>query len=68
MSDVPLLWRLSAIREIIFSGFQLELYTADEKSFAYWYAAQVLDAHLSCLDDLLVIVPKGTHVFRVFYM
>ncbi|CAK5263962.1 unnamed protein product [Mycena citricolor] len=51
-----LLWRLSVVREVVLSGFQLELYTSEEKSFAYWYASQVLHAHLECLDELLSAV------------
>jgi hypothetical protein len=34
---------------------------------AYWYGVQVLDAHLSCLDDLLKIVPKGTLQIDLLY-
>ena len=49
------------MREVILSGFQLELYGRDEKSFAYWYAMEVIDAHLSCLDNLTSIVPEGVH-------
>ena len=60
LPNVVLLWRLSAIREVILSGFQLELFSLEEKPLAYWYATQVLDIHLSCLDNLLRVVPKGT--------
>jgi hypothetical protein len=58
---VALLWRLSIVREVILSGFQLELYGREEKSFAYWYAVEVIDAHLSCLDNLMSIVQEGAH-------
>jgi N-alpha-acetyltransferase 35, NatC auxiliary subunit len=61
LPDVILLWRLSVVREIILSGFQLELYNRDERSFAYWYAVEVIDAHLSCLDNLTSIVQKSKH-------
>lgn len=54
-----LVWRLSVIREVVLSGFQLELYTSEEKPFAYWYASQVIDAHLACLDDMLLAVEPG---------
>lgn len=63
MKHIPacaLVWRLSVIREVILSGFQLELYTAEEKSFAYWYASQVMEAHLTCLDGLLLAVEPGS--------
>ncbi|KAJ7348862.1 Mak10 subunit, NatC N-terminal acetyltransferase-domain-containing protein [Mycena albidolilacea] len=59
MKQLPacaLVWRLSVIREVVLSGFQLELYTSEEKPFAYWYASQVMDAHLACLDDMLLAV------------
>ena len=58
---MALLWRLSVVREVILSGFQLELYNQEEKSFAYWYAAEVIDVHLSCLDNLTSIVQEGAH-------
>jgi N-alpha-acetyltransferase 35, NatC auxiliary subunit len=61
LPDVALLWRLSVVREVILSGFQLELYSREEKSFAYWYAVEVIDAHLSCLDNLTSIVQEGAH-------
>jgi hypothetical protein len=63
MKQLPacaLVWRLSVIREVVLSGFQLELYTSEEKPFAYWYASQVMDAHLACLDDMLLAVEPGT--------
>jgi len=64
---VALVWRLSAIREMIFSGFQLELFSLEERPFAYWYAANVLDEHLSCLDDLLNVVPKDSTAYQEIY-
>ena len=59
LPDVALLWRLSVVREVILSGFQLELYGREEKSFAYWYAMDVIDAHLSCLDNLGSVIQDG---------
>lgn len=56
-----LLWRLGAIREVVLSGFQLELYTSEEKPFAYWYLAQVLETHLKCLDELLPVVDNSEY-------
>ncbi|KAF9064633.1 Mak10 subunit, NatC N-terminal acetyltransferase-domain-containing protein [Rhodocollybia butyracea] len=47
------LWRLTSIREVILSGFQLELYHPMERPFAYWFASQVIDVHLGYLDVLL---------------
>jgi hypothetical protein len=63
LPDVALLWRLSVVREVILSGFQLELYGREERSFAYWYAVEVIDAHLSCLDNLTSIVQEGAHSY-----
>ncbi|KAF8959765.1 Mak10 subunit, NatC N-terminal acetyltransferase-domain-containing protein [Flammula alnicola] len=61
---VALLWRLSIVREVVLSGFQLELYAKEERSFAYWYAVQVIDAHLNCLDNVLHVVQEGSPVHR----
>ena len=54
-----LLWRLSIIEEVLLSGFQLELYVEDEKSFVYWELSQVIHEHLSILDSLERVIPKG---------
>ncbi|KAF7324457.1 hypothetical protein MSAN_02517700 [Mycena sanguinolenta] len=59
-----LVWRLSVIREVVLSGFQLELYTSEEKPFAYWYASQVMDAHLACLDAMLLAVEPDSLAAR----
>ena len=64
---MALLWRLSVVREVILSGFQLELYAREEKCFAYWYAAEVMDAHLGCLDNLTSIVQEGAHSHFSFF-
>ncbi|KAI0668348.1 Mak10-domain-containing protein [Trametes maxima] len=58
------LWRLSACRKIILSGFQQELYAPEEKPIAYWYLARVLDAHIGCIENLLPTVPPDTTAFR----
>jgi hypothetical protein len=57
--DAALLWRLSIVREVVLSGIQLELYTMEEKAFAYWYVTQVIEEHLCCLDDWIPAVSKG---------
>jgi len=54
-----LLWRLSIIEEVLLSGFQLELYVEDEKSFVYWELNQVIHKHLSILDSLGRVISKG---------
>ncbi|KAI0648442.1 Mak10-domain-containing protein [Trametes meyenii] len=51
------LWRLSASRKVILSGFQQELYAPEEKPIAYWYLARVLDTHIGCIEGLLPAVP-----------
>jgi N-alpha-acetyltransferase 35, NatC auxiliary subunit len=47
------------MREIVLSGFQLELYSVDEKPIAYWYASEVIDAHLTQLDQIASLIPPG---------
>jgi len=56
-----LIWRLSVLREIALSGFQLELYNGDEKAFAYWYTTQIIAEHVAALNSLISVVPGGTH-------
>ncbi|KAI0263774.1 Mak10 subunit, NatC N-terminal acetyltransferase-domain-containing protein [Gloeopeniophorella convolvens] len=58
MCEAVLVWRLSTIRELLLSGFQLELYLKDELSFVYWYLSQVTQEHLSILSILDSIVPR----------
>lgn len=57
--NAVLSWRLTVIREVIFSGFQLDLYTSEERAFAYFYVAQTIEKHISCLEQLIGIVPAG---------
>lgn len=47
------------MREIVLSGFQLELYAKEERPFAYWYAAQIIEVHLRCLDNIIPGVQEG---------
>jgi len=54
------MYRLSVIREVVLSGFQLSLYTHEERVFAYWYIMQVLEMHLSCIDQLTPGMSRGT--------
>ncbi|KAH9857479.1 Mak10-domain-containing protein [Lenzites betulinus] len=58
------LWRLSATREVILTGFQQELYAPEEKPLAYWYLASVLEVHIGCIEDILPAVPKDTAAHR----
>ncbi|KAH9057687.1 Mak10-domain-containing protein [Lactarius vividus] len=60
---VILLWRLFIIEEVLLSGFQLELYVKDEKSFVYWELSQVIHEHLSVLDSLGRVMPKDAGAY-----
>ena len=62
LPNVILLWRLDIIREVLLSGFQLELYVEDEKSFVYWELSQVTHEHLATLQALEPVIPEGEHV------
>ncbi|KAF7969265.1 hypothetical protein HWV62_27864 [Athelia sp. TMB] len=44
--DAAQLWRLTTVREIVLSGFQLDLYALEERAFAYWYTTEVIEAHI----------------------
>ncbi|KAI9433909.1 Mak10 subunit, NatC N-terminal acetyltransferase-domain-containing protein [Lactarius indigo] len=61
-----LLWRLSIIEEVLLSGFQLELYVKDEKSFVYWELRQVIHEHLSVLDSLERVMPEDAGAYGEF--
>ncbi|KAF9460883.1 Mak10 subunit, NatC N-terminal acetyltransferase-domain-containing protein [Collybia nuda] len=63
MPTVALLWRLSSIREIVFSGFQMDLFSPEERPTAYWYAAEVLEEHLLCFENIKPTVPKNSSAF-----
>jgi hypothetical protein len=47
---------------VVLSGFQLELYSPEEKCFTYWYAARVLKAHIASVNDLLAIVDESESI------
>lgn len=49
--------RLSVITEVIFSGFELDLYTREEWAMIYWYAEQVLSTQVTVLEDLEAMIP-----------
>ncbi|KIK64309.1 hypothetical protein GYMLUDRAFT_71269 [Collybiopsis luxurians FD-317 M1] len=53
LPKVAVLWRLASIREVILSGFQLELYHPLERPFAYWFAAEVVEVHLTYLEAVI---------------
>ncbi len=61
LPNAILLGRLSALRELVLSGFQLELYAANERPFAYWYASQIIEKHLVCIDAIISILVPGEY-------
>ncbi|KAF9480902.1 hypothetical protein BDN70DRAFT_877091 [Pholiota conissans] len=61
---IALLWRLPIVREVVLSGFQLELYAPEERAFAYWYAARVIEEHLEYLDKVLPVVQNESPVYH----
>ena len=65
LPNVILLWRLDIIREVLLSGFQLELYVEDEKSFVYWELSQVTHEHLAILHALEPVIPEGGPVSKL---
>lgn len=54
-----LLWQLSVAREIILSGFQQDLYATHERPISYWYTAQVIELHLSLIDEFQMVLRHG---------
>ncbi len=54
-----ILWQLAVAREIILSGFQQDLYASHERPISYWYTAQIIELHLSLIDEFKAQVRKG---------
>jgi hypothetical protein len=65
LPHVILSWRLDIIREVLLSGFQLDLYVEDEKSFVYWELSQVTHEHLVTLHALEPVIPEGEFVSKL---
>ncbi|KAI0282481.1 Mak10 subunit, NatC N-terminal acetyltransferase-domain-containing protein [Russula aff. rugulosa BPL654] len=63
LTDAVLLWRLSIIREVLLSGFHLELYVDDEKSFVYWELSHVAHEHLATLSSIEPVIPKDSRAY-----
>lgn len=61
--SIILIWRLRIIVEVIFAGFQLDLYVADELPFAYWYASHVIESQLTVIGDIAPVIPKDSAAF-----
>lgn len=66
LPNLALHGRLSVTREVVLSGFQLDMYTAEEKAMAYWYVGQVLAVHVECLASLLSAVLRGMKFASIF--
>lgn len=60
LQHVVLAHRYEIICEVVLSGFQLSLYSSNERPFAYWYLAQVLELYLPSLE----ILSKGPSASR----
>lgn len=47
-----LYWRASIVRDTILSGFELELYSSDERPVAYRFLRNVLSMQIMTLIDM----------------
>lgn len=56
-------WRISCVCAIILTGFELELYSDDERPFAYWYLSEVCGFHDKVLQQLLGHVSLGMSAY-----
>lgn len=59
MPKLALLWRLDTILDVVLSGFELDLYVADERPFAYWYAMRTVEAALEIVREMKGVVIEG---------
>ncbi|KAI6135256.1 hypothetical protein EDD17DRAFT_1882023, partial [Pisolithus thermaeus] len=64
LRSVVLMRRLETISDIVLSGFQLSLYSVNERPSAYWYLARVLEQHLTCLDEIIEALPNSMSRFE----
>jgi len=64
VADVVLAVRMEAIREVLLSGFQLELYAPYERPFAYWHICVVGEILEQCYTDLLSGLPADSMPFK----
>ena len=68
LPEVVNAWKLGAAREIIFSGFQQDLYTPYERPFAYWLLSHIMDMHIHSLEVLCSFGGLGMGAFGVHYL
>ena len=59
MPNAAIAWRVSIVRDVVLSGLQSDLYTIDQRAFAYWYLTRVIDEHLNFLRDVFPTVSRG---------
>lgn len=60
---VVLHFRIDQMSEILFAGFEAELYSQEEMPFLYWYLSRILLAkQLSVLDALAKELPLASHI------
>ncbi|KAI6094539.1 Mak10 subunit, NatC N-terminal acetyltransferase-domain-containing protein [Pisolithus croceorrhizus] len=64
LRHVVLVRRLETIGDIVLSGFQLSLYSVIERPLAHWYLARVLEQHLTCLDEIIEVLPNSMPRFE----
>ncbi|KAI6103733.1 Mak10 subunit, NatC N-terminal acetyltransferase-domain-containing protein [Pisolithus croceorrhizus] len=65
LRPVVLMRRLETISDIVLSGFQLSLYSVNERPLAYWYLARVLEQHLTCLDEIIEVLPSKQRIYSM---
>jgi hypothetical protein len=49
-----------SLREVLLSGFKLELYDACERPAAYWLLTQICRLHCTSIDSFLPAANTGT--------
>lgn len=55
--------RIDQMSEILFAGFEAELYSREEMVFLYWYLSRILLAkQLDVLDGLAKLLPVASPV------
>lgn len=60
---VVLHFRIDQMSEIIFAGFEAELYSREEMPFLYWYLSRILlEKQLSVLDALAKELPSESQI------
>ncbi|KAI6131168.1 Mak10 subunit, NatC N-terminal acetyltransferase-domain-containing protein [Pisolithus croceorrhizus] len=67
LRSVVLMRRLETISDIVLSGFQLSLYSVNERPLAYWYLTRVLEQHLACLDEIIEVLPSKQRICGVAF-